>query len=58
MKVPGVSIHLYGKIETRPFRKMGHFTVTADKLEDALEKAEYVRGLLKIEGKEKMGETK
>jgi hypothetical protein len=37
---------------------MGHFTVTADKLEDAIEKAEYIRGLLKIEGEEKTGETK
>jgi len=50
LKVPGLSVHLYGKVETRPFRKMGHFTVTAATLEDALEKAEYVRGILKIRG--------
>jgi 5-(carboxyamino)imidazole ribonucleotide synthase len=54
MKVPGVSIHLYGKIETRPFRKMGHFTVTSDNLNDAIQKAEYIRGLLKITGKDKI----
>jgi len=48
MKVPGLSLHLYGKTETRPFRKMGHFTVTAATLNEALEKAEYVRGILKI----------
>jgi hypothetical protein len=30
---------------------MGHFTVTAATLEEALEKAEYARGILKIGGK-------
>jgi len=50
LKIPGLSVHLYGKIETKPFRKMGHFTVTAATLEDALERAECVRGLLKIFG--------
>jgi len=53
MKVPGLSLHLYGKTASRPFRKMGHFTVTAATLEDAIEKAEYIRGLLKIGGKAK-----
>ena len=48
MNVPGLSLHMYGKIESRPFRKMGHFTVTADKLEDALQKAEYIRSILKV----------
>ena len=57
LKVPGLSPHLYGKIETRAFRKMGHFTVTAATLEDALEKAEYVRGILKIHGENRQGET-
>jgi 5-(carboxyamino)imidazole ribonucleotide synthase len=58
MKVSGLSVHLYGKKETRPFRKMGHFTVTSDTLEDAVKKAEYVRSVLKISGKEKTGENK
>jgi len=48
LKIPGLSVHLYGKIESKPFRKMGHFTVTAATLDEALEKAEYARGLLKI----------
>jgi len=25
-------VHLYGKAESRPFRKMGHITVLADSL--------------------------
>ena len=50
LKVPGLSPHFYGKTEARPFRKMGHFTVTAATLDEALEKAEYARGILKIGG--------
>jgi len=53
MKIPGLSLHLYGKTEVRPFRKMGHFTVTASTLEEALEKAEYARTILKIHGEAK-----
>jgi 5-(carboxyamino)imidazole ribonucleotide synthase len=49
--VPGLSLHLYGKSETRPFRKMGHATVTAETLGEALEKADYVRSVLKIKGR-------
>ena len=58
LKVPGLSLHLYGKTESRPFRKMGHFTVTAATLEEALEKAEYARGVLKISGANRTGESK
>ncbi|MCL2601681.1 MAG: 5-(carboxyamino)imidazole ribonucleotide synthase [Treponema sp.] len=50
MRVSGLSLHLYGKTECRPFRKMGHFTVTADSLEEALEKADFARAVLKISG--------
>jgi 5-(carboxyamino)imidazole ribonucleotide synthase len=50
LAVPGLSLHLYGKNEARPFRKMGHCTVTAAALDEAIEKAEYVRAILKITG--------
>ena len=30
LAVPGVSLHLYGKAEARPGRKMGHLTAVAD----------------------------
>ncbi|MCL2800840.1 MAG: 5-(carboxyamino)imidazole ribonucleotide synthase [Treponema sp.] len=56
LKVPGMSLHLYGKTESRPVRKMGHFTVTADTLEEAIKKSEYVRSILKIHGKEKLND--
>ncbi len=37
---PQVKLHLYGKAEPRPGRKMGHFTVTARDADMALEFAE------------------
>ena len=57
LKVPGLSVHLYGKAKSFPFRKMGHFTVTASTLDEALSRAEYVRGILKIGGDKKIGDT-
>lgn len=35
LRIPGVYFHLYGKAETRPYRKMGHITVTDENLEAA-----------------------
>lgn len=48
LSLAGVYIHLYGKKETRPFRKMGHVTVTADTIEEAIEKARFVQKHLRI----------
>jgi len=38
-----VFIHMYGKTETRPNRKLGHVTVIADTFEKLIERAEYVK---------------
>jgi len=38
-KIPGFYLHWYNKNETRPGRKMGHFTVMADSLAMAIEHA-------------------
>jgi 5-(carboxyamino)imidazole ribonucleotide synthase len=35
LALPGVHLHLYGKAEARPGRKMGHLTVTAASVEQA-----------------------
>lgn len=48
MKIEGVYIHLYGKKETRPFRKMGHITVIDNTIESAKEKAKFIQQTLKI----------
>lgn len=39
LALPGVRLHLYGKHEARPGRKMGHLTVTAGNATEALERA-------------------
>ena len=41
-----IKLHLYGKTEARPGRKMGHFNVLAEDVEAALETAERVFGAL------------
>ena len=48
LAVDGVSIHIYGKAETRPFRKMGHVTVLDEDLDRAREKAIQVKSLLRV----------
>lgn len=48
MKVAGTKFHIYGKKSTRPFRKMGHFTVLAPDVSSALEKARLINSTLKV----------
>lgn len=45
---PGVNVHLYGKSETKPFRKMGHVTVTAETLEMAKDIANMVLNTVRV----------
>ncbi len=48
MSQSGVHIHLYGKHETKPFRKMGHITVTAQDLPSAIKKARQIAGTVRV----------
>lgn len=48
----GVYPHLYGKNETKPFRKMGHVTVLNKSLEEAKKIALKVKETLKVIGNE------
>ncbi len=48
LKISGVKPHWYGKATTKPFRKMGHITILGESIEDVLEKAEKIRGVLKV----------
>jgi 5-(carboxyamino)imidazole ribonucleotide synthase len=48
MKLEGVTVHIYGKSETRPFRKMGHVTIVDQDRESAYEKAKKVKETLII----------
>lgn len=45
---PNVKVHLYGKGETKGKRKMGHLTVCADSIEDALLRARNAYNRIKI----------
>ena len=53
LAISGVFLHIYGKEESRPKRKMGHITVIADSVEQASEKAEKAKNALKIYGESK-----
>lgn len=48
LAVPGVYIHLYGKKYTRPARKMGHITVLGQHIEEAQQRAESIRNVIKV----------
>jgi 5-(carboxyamino)imidazole ribonucleotide synthase len=48
LAVPGVSLHLYGKRELRPFRKMGHLTALGATAEEAIERAEKARDRIRL----------
>ncbi len=42
-------VHLYGKRQTRPFRKMGHITILGEDIEELREKALYIRQTLRVQ---------
>jgi 5-(carboxyamino)imidazole ribonucleotide synthase len=46
LAVPGAALHLYGKGDPRPGRKMGHITVVADTAEEAADRALAARAVL------------
>jgi len=50
LAITGASLHLYGKAETRPHRKMGHVTVLDADIQQARKKAEQIKHILKITG--------
>jgi 5-(carboxyamino)imidazole ribonucleotide synthase len=48
MKMDGVTPHIYGKKQTRPFRKMGHVTIVNEDLAEARKIAEQVKNSIKV----------
>lgn len=51
MAVPGVSLHLYGKRQVQPFRKMGHLTALGATASEAMERAAVARACIRITGR-------
>ena len=48
LSIPGVSLHIYGKKETKSFRKMGHVTIVDKNLDSALNKADTVKKTIRV----------
>ena len=48
MELEGVTPHIYGKKQTRPFRKMGHVTIINSDIEKARAIAEQVKKSIKV----------
>ncbi|MFT4533985.1 MAG: 5-(carboxyamino)imidazole ribonucleotide synthase [Saprospiraceae bacterium] len=48
LRISGANIHLYGKAETKPFRKMGHATIVDTGLVSAIIKAKKLKSTLKV----------
>lgn len=48
MAINGVTPHIYGKRETRPFRKMGHVTIVNEDMTEARRVAEEVKNSIRV----------
>jgi 5-(carboxyamino)imidazole ribonucleotide synthase len=48
MAIDGVTPHIYGKRETRPFRKMGHVTIVNQDMAKARKIAEEVKNMIRV----------
>ena len=48
MAIDGVTPHIYGKKETRPFRKMGHVTIVNEDMKEARIIAEEVKNSIRV----------
>lgn len=48
MAIDGVTPHIYGKRETRPFRKMGHVTIVNEDMTEARRIAEVVKNSIRV----------
>ncbi len=48
MAIDGVTPHIYGKKETRPFRKMGHVTIVNENMVEARKIAEEVKNSIRV----------
>ncbi|MEH6678933.1 MAG: 5-(carboxyamino)imidazole ribonucleotide synthase [Sediminicola sp.] len=54
MAMPGVTPHIYGKKQTRPFRKMGHVTIINEEMAFARAIAEKVKNTIKVVSEQKI----
>ncbi len=48
LKLKGVTPHIYGKKQTRPFRKMGHVTIVNNNINEARRIAKEVKNTIRV----------
>jgi len=51
LQIDNAFVHLYGKLQTKPGRKMGHVTVLSNEKQDLIHKANKIRQTLKVVAK-------
>ena len=51
LKIDNAFVHIYGKAETKPGRKMGHITVTSNEKADLVHKANKIKSLIRVVSK-------
>jgi 5-(carboxyamino)imidazole ribonucleotide synthase len=49
LKIDNVFVHLYGKQETKPGRKMGHVTILSNERQELIHQAMKIKKLLSVE---------
>jgi 5-(carboxyamino)imidazole ribonucleotide synthase len=54
LMIHNVNVHLYGKAQTRPYRKMGHATILGQNLEIAEQIADKLREIITISGEDEL----
>ena len=54
LNLPGVTPHIYGKKQTRPFRKMGHVTIVDPNIDMARDRAKLVKENIAVVSKHKI----
>ena len=52
LSLPGIHLHLYGKLDARPGRKMGHLTITAADVDTVKATARHAAQILGLPGLE------
>jgi 5-(carboxyamino)imidazole ribonucleotide synthase len=48
LKIDNAFVHIYGKHQTKPGRKMGHVTVLSNEKQDLIHKANKIKQLLSV----------
>jgi 5-(carboxyamino)imidazole ribonucleotide synthase len=48
LSIPGVFPHLYGKEISKPFRKMGHITITGKNIDELKAKRDKIKGFIRV----------